>query len=381
MEVLETAVAVIPDTNKNAPGKSIYREIVYSGFSIDNRELTSDDIKEMYFNTKSFMLDKGSLVKVKVSHWQEMAGEELKGFVTGLELRKDTDEKDEEKSKYSIWAKMHLYEEVYEQYTEGRYPEVSIYSMDEVRDKEGNKYRNVIEHIALLGSTRAALPELETGKFDMMFKAFSTMIDKMKSILPLKKGEHREMEIKTEDIDALIEMVEGVKTTLASWKDEEQEDEDGTEGGEGEGNDSGERKATPPANNVQPPANNEGGQSSNNSDAAGQQRSANLDIEKKIAEMNKQMAEIEYERMFAANAIIPDQKENFMKICTENGVEFARSVYDKREIPKPPEGDQYSAGSGNNAELEEARKRLTEQGLIDKPIGQRMIEDLEKRKN
>ena len=132
------------------------------------------------------MLDKGSLVKVKINHFQEQMGdEELKGFVTALELREN---RSDEGGGFSLWAEMHLYPDTYEKYSSGLFPEFSIYPRKRSVDRAGNEYPNVLEHVALCGASRGALPELNTSMLSKMFSAFSSLVDKMTSILPKNKG-------------------------------------------------------------------------------------------------------------------------------------------------------------------------------------------------
>lgn len=165
MPIIDTITAELPETVENAPGKTYTKEIVRAGFSIDGRTLTNDEINSLYNNTKTNFLEKGILLKVKVGHFQGSGffgdnDQELKGFATNLELRKADAE---EEHRLSIWSKIHLYPEIATAYEEGRYPEVSIGNFGKIRDNDGNDIEDIIDHIALLGADRAALPFLRSA--------------------------------------------------------------------------------------------------------------------------------------------------------------------------------------------------------------------------
>ena len=376
MPILETANAVLPKNNQESPGETIYREVVYSGYSLDGQVFTEENIKEMFYDTKAYMLDKGSLVKVNITHFQDSTGDqELKGFVQSLELHERSKE---EGGGLSIWSKMHLYPETYKSYKEGRYPEVSIYAMGKVSDRDGKKYKFVLDHIALLGATRALLPEAKPDIFASMIKKVTGLMDKVYSILPNKKQKEvkRAMEIKPEELEALLKMLEEATALVKGWVEPEDGEEPAEDGGQSADPDS-ERQASTPQ--VTPPANTPANPQDDG--ATAQQRSATVELEQQMVVLKKQSAEMEYDRMFSASQIKPDQKENFMSICIDKGAEFARSVYADHKIDTPPTGDQYSANSNVDAELKEARERLESQGLANSKIGLRMLEEIKNRNN
>jgi hypothetical protein len=225
--ILDSVNAVLPKENQSAPGQTVRKQIITNGFSWDNRPLSHDDVKERYYNTKNHLLEKGIMVKVKIGHYQEYDptqdnAQKLAGFVKSMELHQDSYENDFETS---IWCELHVYPEVYKDYKDGRYPEVSIGDTGKyvIKDKNGNDVTKIIEHVAILGAERAANPHLK-----QMAKSFYS-----KLIAITNKNKKSITELKSMDIEKIKEMLQMLQDwakamleTLAS-----SESSDGGDGG------------------------------------------------------------------------------------------------------------------------------------------------------
>jgi hypothetical protein len=165
MPIIDEVKAVLPDNLKRARGEVFIKEIIRAGNSLDNRPLMNDEIRSLFNDTKTHFMEKGIVVKVKIGHFQEGAffgdgDQELKGFVKEMALRRSTAE---DGKLLSIWASLHLFPEVASKFKEGRFIEVSIGRVTGLKDDKSNDIENVIEHVALLGAERAALPHLKSA--------------------------------------------------------------------------------------------------------------------------------------------------------------------------------------------------------------------------
>jgi hypothetical protein len=367
MPILETANAVLPKNNQNAPGKTIHREVAYSGFTNDGRVLTTEDVETIFKNTKAYMLDKGSLVKVKIAHDQEKTDEELKGFVTSLELHEKSKE---DGGGLGLWASMHLYDDTYEKWEQGKYPEISIGPMNKVMDKKGNEYELVLDHIALLGASRAALTEFKNGTLASIIQKFNGIVEKIYSILPGKgknnTGEYEKMEITPDEIKEMIMALDEISSKLKGLiepmdeSEEEMKADDKPEEKEDEKEMAADVKDEKELSSEKPKEENE--------------FKANAKISKYEMQLKNELAELEYDKMFAAGKIVPDQKDNFIKIYKTQGKDFARQVYGERNIKTPPADKQFKSEQNAGEGLEEQRKRLARLGLEHSQVGKRLLD-------
>jgi hypothetical protein len=368
MPILDTANAVLPKNNQDAPGESVYREVVYSGFAMDDRTLSNDEIKEIFNNTKSYMFDKGILVKVKITHDQEKTGDqEMKGFLRSMELHERSKE---DGGGLSIWSKMHLYPETYEKWKNGIFPEVSIGAFGKINDRQGNQLENVLDHVALYSVSRVALPELNGG-FSNMMEKFSALVTKLTSLLPNNKrnqnnlGENKIMEISPDEIKALIMALEDIKSTLAGWVKPEDETEE-METDETKPEDKEENKEE--MSTEKEPVKTELKADSEITEYKAQ-------LKNDQDELKTQLATIEYDKLFTAGKIVPDQRENFIKIYKAEGKEFAYNVYGERNINTPPKTDkEFKADPKAGESLEQVRKRLASLNMEHTPMGKKILD-------
>lgn len=121
----------------------------------------------------------GSIVTVKIGHYQELSfeleAEKLAGFIRKIELRQAPPEMGDYKS---IWADFHLYPEIAKDYQEGRYPMVSIGPLPGILDSKGNQLEFALDHVALLGASRAALSFLQR-QLSSLFHNFKSLYTKI----------------------------------------------------------------------------------------------------------------------------------------------------------------------------------------------------------
>lgn len=374
MPILETATAVLPKNNQNAPGKTIHREVAYSGFTNDGRVLTTDDIKKIFNNTKSYMLDKGSLVKVKIAHDQEKTDEELKGFVTSLELHEKSKD---EGGGLGLWASMHLYEDTYEKWEQGKYPEISIGPMNSVMDKKGNEYELVLDHIALLGASRAALTEFMNNAFSTLIKKFNGLTEKIYSILPgkgkNKTGEYEQMEITPDEIKEMILALDEISSKLKGLIEPREETEEEMAKDENPDDKEDEKELSSDVKDEKE-LSSEQSKEEHEFKARTKTSKYEADLKKEQNNLKTELAEMEYDKMFAAGKIVPDQKENFIKLYKADGKDFARSVYGERNIKTPPADKQFKSEQDAGEGLEAAKKRLANLNMTNTPMGKRILE-------
>lgn len=199
--LLDSYSAKLRPEHKKAPGKEFYRQVIESGFSIDRRPLSDDDIRSIYDSTIKNVLKKQVVLKIRVGDHHQRQDPELKGFVKRLELRQATGD---ELNRLSIWATFHLYPEIAKSYAEGRFPEVSIGPTERAIDQDGNDQPTYLDHIAICGAQNAALPWLKQAADDFR-AAFRSVINRFKSTKS-KKG-NRQMEIPEEDLMAFMELM------------------------------------------------------------------------------------------------------------------------------------------------------------------------------
>jgi len=347
MPVLQSHILKLPTENKNATDGEVFtRRFAYAGNVIDGRTLSNEDIKRIYTDTTQYNSDSGYVVKMKLGHSQEgdifVPGEQkLSGFLTELELRDETLRKDK---RLSLWGKFHMYSDIASDIKQGMYPEQSIGLFPSpIMDSKGNVLESPLDHIALLGSERAGLPE-QLSAFNKIIKGLSNLIFKKEAVKNMDNN------LKSETIGVIDQATRllvglgqklGLEDTTDPGKKEPEKQPDSTDPG-------------------------------------------NLATDKKVipsSEVTKKFNEL-----VASGNLSPDRRDKFDELVELSGdLEKSVSFFAKEQAKTPPKGD-TKAGSDRNEidlvkEIAAANKRFEQLGYDDEKIKSRIAEMEEEIKN
>lgn len=163
----------------NFQGKDVWRNLMGVGTTIDGRKIRKNDILEIYKNTRSYIFDNPdadvSFIPVRIG--SHTASDKLNGYIKALQLR-------EEKDNPSLWVLMFLRDNIAAEYEEGAWPSLSPGLRDEGYTREGKPFGKFLEHVALLGETRAAQGWLSIEGIQNLYSSlleqvnhFSTMVN------------------------------------------------------------------------------------------------------------------------------------------------------------------------------------------------------------
>jgi hypothetical protein len=315
MAIIDEVTAVLPELQQKAvdegTGKIFIKEVIRSGYSIDNRPLSRSDIKDMFSNTSEHFLKKGILVKIKIGHFQEgtpftPGDQELKGFVTRMELREAPREED---NFLSIFSEFYLFPETARSFLDGRFPEVSIGRTGVLTDEQGNDIENIIEHVALLGSERAALPHLRSVIYNLYKSLY-------------KEGK---MKIKNVPPEVTYEAIKTIHEVTSAFLSEMRVDGDG----DTEKKEKTEEKSNKTMNKTQ---------------------NTSVEILKKFNEL------------VANGNITHDGQTDFYKLVDKAGIDFAMEFYSTKKVETPALESDEVTSIRDEGKLKDAVSKLKQAG-------------------
>ena len=135
----------------------IMREIFRSGPSVDGRYVDPKETKTAYENTKKFMLGRGATIPAKDGH--DDKNQTLKGKIVDLDLRRAGD------GQYSVWAKIDLYQDLFQKVKTGTLPNCSVEFGNGTDTKTGKSFGAYFSAVAFLGTDPPALSQLDRAIF------------------------------------------------------------------------------------------------------------------------------------------------------------------------------------------------------------------------
>lgn len=333
--------------NKPQEGGVVEREIFRATVSYDGRfgnysqEQRNDFINQVYKNTLTFILKPGITIPVKCGHFDQ--DQKLKGYIVSISKKSKQDP--ELGRVNTIWGKMFLYEPYYSDYCNDRYPSMSAEIPDTGSTETGKIFKDHISAVALLGTDVAAFPLMEKYMLEhnLTLSEMSFFSKVGHKDYKLKEFEMAKTFDKQNLIDALIAKLTDMLPDLISeiWDEvypEGSPEEEATESPD-EAASEGDEPKKEMAADKEDKTDKDSSPANGDEDESDKKKS----MKSQYAALNKDRAELMYDKLVFAGKIGKDQKANFMTMSEKTGIDFAVSVYSAMDSRLPPKSKNFSA--------------------------------------
>jgi hypothetical protein len=340
MKIVEglNSAKVAPALANPKLGRSYYRELVNTKSTVDGRQLQASQLEQVFKNTKKEWLDYGLMIPMNDGHIKT-AGEGLKGFIYGLEFKK-------EGPVYSLWGKVFLFEPYATAFDEGRFPNISVEIEPKGMDEKGGEYGMYLAGAALQGQTKPALPGLKVFSKKMMTGFRNAMDGALIAFSKLYSAELNlsEGEMKL-DVDKLIKAKESFMMGIAALDEAIKEYE-------GESKEPAKEGDVPPMD----------ADAKKNADLSAKPDPEKEKLSKENAELKAQLSakkgkeaiELEFTKLINEGKARPSDLERFTKLANLDSIEFAKSNF-ATKLPAPDQSGEHK--SVTNPSLTEAQAK------------------------